>query len=85
MRFDLVAEDKVGAGIAGAGGGELVAQRGQGLGAPGSGQRVEPDEQDARSGMDVAGGGEGVGPERPHARRADQLRGGERSEPPLTA
>ncbi len=42
--FDLVAEDEVGAGIAGAGGGELVAERGQGLGAAGR-ERVEPDEQ----------------------------------------
>ena len=47
MGFDLVAQDEVGVGIAGAGGGELVAERGQGLGAPGCGKRVEPDEQEA--------------------------------------
>jgi hypothetical protein len=41
--FDLVAQD--GAGIAGAGGGEVVAECVQGLGAPGRGERVEPDEQ----------------------------------------
>jgi hypothetical protein len=31
--LDLVSEDEVGAGIAGSGGSELVAERGQGLGA----------------------------------------------------
>ena len=41
--IDLVAQDEIGAGIAGAGGGELVAQGGEGLGAPGRGERVEPD------------------------------------------
>jgi hypothetical protein len=34
--FDLVAQDEVGAGIAGASGGELIAERCQGLGAPGA-------------------------------------------------
>ena len=41
MGFDLVAEDEVGAGIAGGDSGELVAERGQGLGAPGRGEQVE--------------------------------------------
>ena len=34
MVLDLVADNKVGAGVAGADDGELVAERGQGLGAP---------------------------------------------------
>ena len=58
MGFDLVAEDEVGAGIASASGGELVAERGQGLGAPGRGERVEPDDELAVAGDDVAGDGE---------------------------
>ena len=41
MGFDLVAQDEVGAGIAGAGGGELLAERGQCLGAAGRGERVK--------------------------------------------
>ena len=53
-----VAQDEVGAGIADAGGGELVAERGEGLGAPGRGERVEPDEQLAGAGADVAGDGQ---------------------------
>jgi hypothetical protein len=57
--FDLVSEDEAGAGIAGASGGELVAEGGQGLGAPRRGERVEPDEQLAVTGLDVAGAGEG--------------------------
>ena len=36
MGFDLVAQDEVGAGVAGADGGELVAEGGQGLGARGA-------------------------------------------------
>ena len=51
MGFDLVAQDEVGAGIAGADSGELVAERGQGLGAAGRGERVEPDEQFAVAGL----------------------------------
>jgi DDE family transposase len=61
--FDLVAEDEVGAGIAALGLVELVAEGGQGLGAPGRGERVEPDEQFAGAGPDVAGGGEGFADE----------------------
>ena len=57
MGFDLVAEDEIGAGLAGAGGGELVAELGQGLGASGGGERVKPDEELAGAGADVAGGG----------------------------
>jgi hypothetical protein len=44
-RPDFVAQDEFGAGVAGADGGELVAERGQGLGAARRGERVEPDEQ----------------------------------------
>jgi hypothetical protein len=62
--FDLVAQDEAGAWVAGAGGGELVAERGQGLGAPGCGERVEPDEQFAVTRTDVAGGGEGLADQR---------------------
>ena len=63
--LDLVAQDEVGAGIAGASGGvELVAECGQGLGAAGRGERVEPDEQLAGAGVDVAGGGEGLADQR---------------------
>jgi uncharacterized spore protein YtfJ len=51
--FDLVAQDEVGAGVAGAGGGELVAERGQGLGAAGCGERVEPDDRLAVVGDDA--------------------------------
>ena len=58
VKFDLVAEDEIGAGIGGVGGGELVAQRGEGLGAPEGGQRVEPGKQDAGTGTDVAGDGQ---------------------------
>ena len=64
MGFDLVGQDEVGAGIAGAGGGELVAERSQGLGAAGRGERVEPDDQLAVAGDDVAGGGEGFADQR---------------------
>ena len=55
MGFDIVAEDEIGAGVAGAGGGELVAEGGSGLGAPGCGERVEPDDQFTGAGPDVAG------------------------------
>ncbi len=58
MGFDLVAQDEIGAGVAGASGAELVAERGEGLGAPWGGERVEPDQQFAVAGLDVAGGGE---------------------------
>jgi hypothetical protein len=60
MRFDLIAQGEIGAGIAGLGLVELVAEGGEGLGAPGRGERVEPDEQLAGSGDDVAGCGEGL-------------------------
>jgi hypothetical protein len=36
VRFDLVAQDEIGAGIAGLGLAELVAESGQGLGPPGA-------------------------------------------------
>jgi hypothetical protein len=52
--FDLVAQDEVGAGIAGLGLVELVAEDGEGLGAPGCGEPVEPDEQLAGARADVA-------------------------------
>ena len=58
MGFDLVAQGEIGAGIAGPGLAELVAEGGQGLGPAGRGERVEPDEQLAVTGADVAGGGE---------------------------
>ncbi len=58
MGFDFVAQDETGAGVAGLGLVELVAERGEGLGAPGGGERVEPDEQLAGAGVDVAGGGD---------------------------
>ena len=64
MGFDLVAQDEIGARIAAFGLGELVAERGQGLGAPGRGERVEPDEQMAVAGTDVAGGGKGLADQR---------------------
>ncbi len=64
MGFDLVAQDEVGAWVAGLGVVELVAECGQGLGAPGRGERVEPDEQVAVTGTDVAGGGEGLADQR---------------------
>src|SRR5260370_25722335 len=57
--FDLVAQDEAGAGVAGAGGVELIAQGGEGSGAPGRGERVEPHSQDAVAGGDVAAGGGG--------------------------
>ena len=44
--------------------GELVAEGGEGLGPPGGGERVEPDEQLAGAGDDVAGGGEGFADQR---------------------
>jgi hypothetical protein len=47
-RFDFVAQEVAGAGIAGAGGCELVAERGQGLDASACAERVEPHEQPAR-------------------------------------
>src|ERR1700678_4424590 len=56
--FDLVAQDEAGAGITGAGGGELVAEPGEGLRAAGRAKRVEPDEQLAVTGADITGGGE---------------------------
>ena len=54
MGFDLVAQDEIGARVAGLGLVELVAEGGQGLGAPGRGERVETDEQFAVAGDDVA-------------------------------
>jgi hypothetical protein len=50
MGFDLIAQDEIGAGVAGLGLVELVTDGGQGLGPPGRGERVEPDEQFAVAG-----------------------------------
>ena len=57
--FDFVAQDEPGAGVAGVGPGELVAERGEGWVRRGGGERVKPDEQFAVAGGDVAGAGEG--------------------------
>jgi hypothetical protein len=62
--LDLVAQGEIGAGVAGADGAELVAERGEGLGAPRGGERVEPDQQLAGAGADVAGGSQGFADER---------------------
>ena len=51
-------EDEAGAGVAGLGLTELIAERCEGLGPAGGGERVEPDEQLAGAGDDVAGAGE---------------------------
>ena len=64
MGFDLVAQDEIGARVAGLGLVELVAEGGECLGPPGRGERVEPDEQLAVTGADVAGGGEGFADQR---------------------
>ena len=64
MGFDLVAQDKVGARVAGLGLVELVAEGGECLGPPGRGERVEPDKQLAVTGADAAGGGEGFADQR---------------------
>src|SRR6266853_2077714 len=61
--FDLVLQGEPGAGVAGFGGVELLAERGQGTGAAGRAERVEPDVQDAACGGDVAAGGEGFADE----------------------
>ena len=52
MVLDFVAQDEIGAGVAGADGTEVVAERGEGLGAPGGGERVEPDQQLAGAGVE---------------------------------
>ena len=52
-------QDEIGAWVAGLGLVELVAECGEWLGAPGRGERVEPDEQLAVTRADVAGDGEG--------------------------
>src|SRR4029077_20516268 len=62
--LDFVAENEIGAGVAGADGGELVQSAASGLGARRGGERVEPDEQLAWAGADVAGGGRGFADER---------------------
>jgi len=61
--FDFVAQGERGAGVAGLGGVELVAERSEGAGAPGRGERVEPHVQDAVAWDDVAAGGEGFADE----------------------
>lgn len=63
MVFDLVAQDQVGAGVAGPGLADLVAEGGEGLGSPGRGERVEADEQFAVAGDDVAGDDQGFADE----------------------
>src|SRR5260221_4300763 len=57
--FDLVLQGEPGAGVAGFGGVELLAERGQGACAAGGGGRVGPDVRDAAWGGDVAAGGQG--------------------------
>ncbi len=43
MGFDFVLQYEIGSGIWGPGGGELLAERSEGVGAPGRGERVEAD------------------------------------------
>jgi hypothetical protein len=62
--FDLVAQDEIGARVAGLGLVELVAEGGECLGPPGRGERVEPDEQFAVARDDVAGDSEGFADQR---------------------
>jgi len=62
--FDLVAQDEIGARVAGLGLVELVAEGGECLGPPGRGERVKPDEQLAITRADVAGRGEGFADQR---------------------
>ena len=59
MVFDLVAQDELGAGVAGLGRIELGAEGGDGAGSARGGERVEPDGQGFAAGDDVAAGGEG--------------------------
>jgi hypothetical protein len=61
--FDSVAQDEIGARVAGLGLVELVAEGGECLGPAGGGERVEPDEQLAVTRPDVAGGGQGFADE----------------------
>src|SRR5271166_5349474 len=49
----------MGSGVAGSGGGELLAEGGQGAGAAGCGQRVQADVQDSAADGDVAAGVQG--------------------------
>src|ERR1035438_3293371 len=58
--FDLVAQDEVGAGVAGLGGGEVFTQLCDGSGCAARWQRVESDSQRAVAGVDVATAGEGL-------------------------
>jgi hypothetical protein len=60
--FDFVAQGERGAGVAGLGVVELGAERGEGAGAAGRGERVEPHVR-VRSRGDVAAGGEGFADE----------------------
>jgi hypothetical protein len=60
---DFVAQGKRGAGVAGLGVVELGAERGEGAGAVGRGERVEPHLQGPVVGGDVAAGGEGFADE----------------------
>ena len=63
MVFDLVAQGERGAGVTGSGGVELGAERGEGAGAAGRSERVEPHLQDGVARDDVAAGGEGFADE----------------------
>ena len=63
MFFDFVVQGERGAGVAGSGGAELLAERSEGAGVPGCGEGVEADVQDAVAGDDVAAGGEGFADE----------------------
>jgi hypothetical protein len=55
--FDLVAQDEVGAGLAGLGGGEVFTQLCDRSGGAAGRQGVEPDSQHAVAGVDVAAAG----------------------------
>ena len=59
MFFDFVPQGEAGAGVLGGGGGELLAEGGEGAGAAGRGERVQPDGEAGGAGDDVAAGGEG--------------------------
>ncbi len=61
--LDFVAQDEAGAGVAGCGGVELIAEGGEGPGAAGRGQRVEADGEGAVAGDDVAAGAQGLADE----------------------
>ena len=55
MAFDAVFDLEVGAGVAGLGGGEFMAEPGNGAAAAGRGRGVEPQVQSVAGDVDVAG------------------------------